>query len=501
MDYLNRNVVLIEDTRSFTTYIVALLESYNYTVKTFSQGQEAMDYLKNPEIVPDVIITDNFLPDMEGIDIIKYFTENKYDYAFIIVTSSSSLDLAVKGMKLGALDYITKTKDIKEVLEVVVDKTIKQNRQKIERKNLEQRLAVSEEKFRSLAESSDDIIMRFDKDFRHLYANPITTNFFGIDYKKFIGKTHLELGFKKAEFEFWEEKISEVFESGKSTRQIIPFDNEKMWFDWSLIPEFNEKHEVVSVLSYSRDITGLKNAQKALKESEQKFIELNRTKDKLFSIIGHDLRGPIGNFKALIELVLTDFDVSDLEQIKEILQATEESAGRIYELLENLLSWAKSQQHEIVFNPEEVNVSELSSAIISLLSETSRQKNITIHNKVTKSLFVKADYNMISTIIRNLTTNAIKFTPKNKNIYLTTEIENDRVTISIKDEGVGIDEKNLKKLFNAAEDYKTPGTSGERGSGLGLLLCKDFVEKHGGTIWVESKVGKGSEFKFTINKA
>ena len=113
----------------------------------------------------------------------------------------------------------------------------------------------------------------------------------------------------------------------------------------------------------------------------------------------------------------------------------------------------------------------------------------------------KPHYNTLSTIIRNLTTNAIKFTPKNKNIYLTTEIENDRVTISIKDEGVGIDEKNLKKLFNAAEDYKTPGTSGERGSGLGLLLCKDFVEKHGGTIWVESKVGKGSEFKFTINKA
>ena len=137
MDNLKRNVVLIEDTRSFTSYMVALLQSYNYEVKTFSHGKEAMDYLKQPEIVPDVIITDNFLPDMEGIDIIKYFTENGYDYAFIIVTSSSSLDLAVKGMKLGALDYITKTKDIQEVLEVIVDKTIKQNRQRIEKKNLE----------------------------------------------------------------------------------------------------------------------------------------------------------------------------------------------------------------------------------------------------------------------------------------------------------------------------------------------------------------------------
>jgi len=498
MDNLKRNVVLIEDTRSFTSYMVALLQSYNYEVKTFSHGKEAMDYLKQPEIVPDVIITDNFLPDMEGIDIIKYFTENGYDYAFIIVTSSSSLDLAVKGMKLGALDYITKTKDIQEVLEVIVDKTIKQNRQRIEKKNLEKRLAESEEKFRSLAESSDDIIMRFDKNFKHLYANPITTKFFGIDYQEFLGKTHLDLGFKKEEYEVWEEKISEVFESGKASRQLIPFNKESFWFDWSLIPEFNNEREVVSVLSYSRDITSVKNAEKALKESGQKLIELNRTKDKLFSIIGHDLRGPIGNFKALIELVLTDFDESDFGQIKEMLEATEESAGHIFELLENLLTWAKSQQDEVIFKQESVNIYELSTAIISLLSETARQKNITIHNRVPASLKVRADVNMISTIIRNLTTNAIKFTPTNKNIYLSAVIESEWITFSVKDEGVGIHEKNLKKLFNAAEDYKTPGTSGERGSGLGLLLCKDFVEKHGGTIWVESKVGKGSEFKFKL---
>lgn len=498
MNDVKGHVVLIEDTRSFSAFIISILTSFNYQVKSFSVGQDAMNYLKEPEVFPDVIITDNFLPDMEGIDIIKYFTENNYDYAFIILTSSSSLDLAVKGMQVGALDYITKSKNITEILDVVVSKTIKLNQEKIEKRNLEKRLAESEEKFRSLAESSDDMIMRFDKNYVHLYVNPATTKYLGIPTEKFIGKTHTELGFLKDEYEYWHQKIDEIFEKGVSTRQIAPVDEGKLWFDWSLIPEFNELGEVVCVLSYSRDITAIKKAEYELQEKERKLKELNTTKDKLFSIIGHDLRGPIGNFKGLIELILYDLDFSETEQIKEILKATEESAGRIYELLENLLNWAKSQRNDVLFQPEPIHLQTLTAGIVSLLMETFRMKNVTVHNEIAAELIVVADQNMISTIIRNLLSNAIKFTPMQKNVYITNKIDSNWITISVRDEGVGIEEKNIKRLFNAAEDYKTPGTAGEKGSGLGLMLCKEFVEKHNGRIWVESEYGKGSEFKFTM---
>lgn len=402
-------------------------------------------------------------------------------------------------------------------------------------------LRQSEEKYRTITERSHDIIMRFDRQYRHLYANPASTTFFGIETDAFFGKTHKELGFPKEEYEYWEKRIQSVFDTGKVVKEVASVKTEQIiWFDWNLIPEFNNRGEVETVLSYCRDITDLKNTQLQLIQSEKKYhelsielqqkneefvalneeyksqndqlheineklrkneallTELNATKDRFFSIIAHDLRGPIGSFKSLLELIITKFDLTDTQSLTNVLEVMHESSSKVYELLENLLQWAKSQKNEIAFNPEPVDLHQITSDCIAVLGELIHKKDVTIHNSIPKQMIVTGDKNMLLTIVRNLISNAIKFTHPHKNIYISVQYDNQTCTISIKDEGVGIKSENLNKLFSFSEHVTTNGTSGEIGSGLGLVLCKEFVLKHEGKIWVESIEGEGSEFKIML---
>jgi len=255
-----------------------------------------------------------------------------------------------------------------------------------------------------------------------------------------------------------------------------------------------KKNEEIKKL-YTEDIEA-KNIE--LAQSEAKLKKLNKTKDKLFSIIGHDLRGPIGNFKVLIDLLLTSFDLSNTEALKNILKEFHNSTNSTYELLENLLTWAKSQQNNIEVSMTFVNIAEIAELSISLLESSASSKKITIHNQIPEGKFIYADRNMTMTIIRNLLNNAIKFTEEGKNIYLNLSKVDKKWLIEVKDEGVGISEENIKVIFDQEQNFSTYGTKQEKGSGLGLLLCKEFVEKMGGEIWVESTLGLGSSFKFAL---
>jgi signal transduction histidine kinase len=238
-----------------------------------------------------------------------------------------------------------------------------------------------------------------------------------------------------------------------------------------------------------------------LGESEQRLKELNATKDRLFSIIGHDLRGPIGGFKSLIQLLISGYDLSNSKQLLEILKVIHKTANSTYDLLENLLEWAKSQQNEIVFNPEKINLKDLVFNIMNLFSEVILNKEINIVNEIPDDQFLVADKNMLSTVLRNLISNAIKFTPNGKSIKISVANIGDNIKISVQDEGTGIQEEDLPKLFNSLSPLSSYGTQGEKGSGLGLLLCKDFIDRHNGIIEVNSIWDKGSTFSFTLPQA
>jgi signal transduction histidine kinase len=256
---------------------------------------------------------------------------------------------------------------------------------------------------------------------------------------------------------------------------------------------------VLFVIKLISVLKKIKITNKTIKVQNDELQSLISARNKLFTIIGHDLRGPVGSFKQLIDyLVSKKFDLNDTETFSKLLQSMQETAGATYDLLENLLLWSETQQNAITFSPVNYNLHEMIDKTLILFHEVSNQKNIIISNKIKENQIIYADLNMITTVIRNLISNAIKFTPNNKNISISiTKNEKDWI-VSVEDQGVGISKENRNKIFDSSSNFTTFGTNKEKGSGLGLLICQEFVEKHGGKIWVESKEGMGSLFSFTI---
>ncbi len=244
----------------------------------------------------------------------------------------------------------------------------------------------------------------------------------------------------------------------------------------------------------------LKMSLNRLQQSEQELIDLNTAKDRLFSIIGHDLRGPISGINALLNLLVENFENFDTELVLEQLRLAKKSANSTNNLLESLLLWAKSQRNENAFYPKKVSLNHTIKKVLGVFEEAISEKNIIIQYNIEEDIFVFGDQNMIMTVLRNLISNAIKFSPNNHQVQISIDETETHHTIFVKDEGIGISEENKGKLFNTCEQFTTYGTNGEKGSGLGLLLCKDFIKKHEGKIWVESKENEGSTFSFTLPK-
>jgi len=243
----------------------------------------------------------------------------------------------------------------------------------------------------------------------------------------------------------------------------------------------------------------IKTTGRKIKSQNHELQSLISTRNKLFAIIGHDLRGPIGGFKQLLDhLVSKDFDLKDTETLSKLLHSLKETSTTSHELLENLLLWAGTQQNATTFSPVDANLHEITTKTLILLREVSSHKKITISNKVPVNQMIYIDSNMITTVIRNLVSNAIKFTPNDKNISISITKNEKYWVIRVEDEGVGISEENRNKIFDSNSNFTTFGTNNEKGSGLGLLICQEFVKKHGGEIWVESEEGIGSSFLFSI---
>lgn len=239
-----------------------------------------------------------------------------------------------------------------------------------------------------------------------------------------------------------------------------------------------------------------------LSETQAKLEKINSEKDKLFSIIAHDLRSPFQGFLGITEILssgLSDFSITELQ---EIFTETNKTAQKIFDLLNNLLEWARMQRGLIKFEPSKIDVIEIINASISLLSHNIIEKDILIETFSCENNFAFVDEKMFNTVIRNLLTNAIKFTRKQGKIIIETKnLAENKIQISISDNGIGIPEYLMEKIFSVGEKVGRRGTEGEESSGLGLLICKEFVEINGGTIWVKSIEGEGTTFSFTVNTA
>jgi PAS domain S-box-containing protein len=246
------------------------------------------------------------------------------------------------------------------------------------------------------------------------------------------------------------------------------------------------------------DVTKRKKAENKLKESENQLKELNATKDKLFSIIAHDLRSPFNSILGFSELLIQNSSEFEVHESEEYIGIINESAKNTLILLDNLLNWAKSQTGQLSFDPKTVDFSAIISEIILLEKSIANNKNISLDYLSNEEMIVYADPNMLSTVLRNLISNAIKFTRFGGNIRVFALPKKDHVEIKIWDDGIGMHEEKRKNLFFITSDTTSIGTANENGSGLGLVLCKEFVEKNNGKIWAESEEGKGSTFYITL---
>jgi signal transduction histidine kinase len=249
------------------------------------------------------------------------------------------------------------------------------------------------------------------------------------------------------------------------------------------------------------DITYRKQAEEALQNSEAELRELNATKDKFFSIIAHDLKSPFNSILGFSEILKDEARDLDIDSIVEYAGIINSSVLHTFGLLENLLNWARMQQGRIPFEPQKILLNSIVNTEFEGLKNSAIQKNIKLIKNIDENLIITADENMLSTVLRNLVSNAIKFTPNGGEVKVEASVEDDNVKISVSDTGIGIKPETIRKLFKIETSFTTRGTENEKGTGLGLLLCKEFVEKHGGKVWVESVVGKGSCFNFTLHNA
>jgi signal transduction histidine kinase len=235
----------------------------------------------------------------------------------------------------------------------------------------------------------------------------------------------------------------------------------------------------------------------ANKELEQ-VLQLNSDKDLFISILAHDLKSPFNALLGLSELLEDNIQEYNIDKIRDISGDINKSAQTAYNFLEDLLMWARAESGKIPFEPQKLCIRDICMDILEIHKLKSDAKNITINYYTTDHINVLADIDMLKTVLRNLVSNAIKFTNNGGQIDIYVEKNHTEVTITISDNGIGINPDNLTKLFDISQIQTTTGTAKEKGTGLGLVLCKEFIEKHGGKIWVESEYGKGSEFKFTM---
>ncbi|MEN8202050.1 MAG: two-component regulator propeller domain-containing protein [Bacteroidota bacterium] len=242
----------------------------------------------------------------------------------------------------------------------------------------------------------------------------------------------------------------------------------------------------------------ISQANEALRSSEKNLMELNATKDKFFSIISHDLKNPFSSLLSISELMVDSFDDAERDDHRAGFRKINHSVKHLLDLLENLLTWSRSQRGRIKYDPVRFNLSSVIQENINLHKLLAEKKGIMLLSPDRDEIYAYGDRDMINSVIRNLMTNAVKFTERDKKVEIKVSPKDQELEVSIIDEGVGIEQENMKRLFRIDEKFKSTGTAGEKGTGLGLIICREFVEKNGGEIKVRSKPGEGTTFSFTL---
>ncbi len=381
----------------------------------------------------------------------------------------------------------------------------------MERTKTEQELKLSEKKYRLIAENATDVIWIINAQTqRFTYISPSVYNLRGYTVEEAM-KQDLNESLTPESAEIVKKllvKRLKEFLKNNNAEQIYTDqlqqpckDGSIIWIETTTRYHLNSDNEV-EILGISRNIDQRKKMEFEILNKNSQLEELNATKDKFFSIIAHDLRSPFNTILGMSQLLSDNYSSFTDERKLRLIASIKRSANSTFKLLENLLTWSRTQSGKIQYIPEKINMYELIFDVVSVLEDVYRKKNIRMTININKKIYATADRNTIDTVIRNLVSNAIKFTPREGTIaisaYFTKQKKKQFVETCVADTGVGMSPEQKVKLFKIDKNTSTPGTENERGTGLGLILCKEFVEKNHGKIRVESKEGEGSKFYFTL---
>ncbi|MFA5805583.1 MAG: PAS domain S-box protein [Melioribacteraceae bacterium] len=377
-----------------------------------------------------------------------------------------------------------------------------------EEKKAQNALLLSEERYRSISENINECIWtaeRQDGKLKAVFYTPAIKKITGYSADEYINDSLLwekiihpddSDNVESKLYNFYGDLVrsSDVFEY-----RIIDILGNIIWIENRINVVRDVKGEIQKIFGIISDISLSKRAEDELKKSAQNLQELNETKDRFISIISHDLRTPFSSILGFTDLLLNDKDIEEERRIQYI-QFIQDSSKSMLSLVNSLLDWTRLQTGSIKFEPDRINAKYLIDKSMQILSGVAIQKKIKLISELEKDFFIHADEGLISQVFNNLLSNAIKFTKADGTIRISAHanIEKKQVEFSVQDNGVGIRKEDIYKLFKIDTKYTTSGTAGEKGSGLGLSLVNDIIRKHGGEIWVESELGKGTTFTFSI---
>ena len=367
-------------------------------------------------------------------------------------------------------------------------------------------LLVKEERYRLLTEHARDVIWTMKLDGTITYISPAVEELRGITVEEAMSQTVDQILTPESAapvIGYIQELIADHAAglSLKCFRGELDYyrsDGSIMHTEVIVYPINGGELHAVTILGVTRDITERKQLQEKLIYQTQSLKELNATKDKFFSIIAHDLRSPFFGILALSEMLRDEARELGLDSMNEYAELIHTSAKQAYDLLENLLNWAKTQQGAFPYAPTKLSLSNLVAREMDQMKMVADQKHVKLDYTHNGEVTVHADTKMLETIIRNLISNAIKFTHANGVVGVSLRSVPESAEITISDTGIGMDEGTVRSLFTVDKGPSISGTQNERGSGLGLIICKEFVERHGGTIQVQSELGKGSQFRVSL---
>ncbi len=374
-----------------------------------------------------------------------------------------------------------------------------------ENKKISDELIASEREKSSLIDNLPGFVYKCanDRNWTMYYLSEKCFNISGYHPQDLINNNKLSYNdiihpdFKELVWNRWQSAL----ESGTSFQEeykIITASNEIKWVWEQGSGIYSKDGKVTHLEGFIADITKRKEMEEALKESEANLAELNATKDKFFSIIAHDLKSPFNSIIGIGELLSEQIKKKEFDDLEEYASIMQDSSHKAMNLLTNLLEWSRSQTGRMDFNPEFIRISLLADEVIDLLLYSATQKSIRVISQIPKSAVCFADKAMISSVLRNLVSNAVKFTENGGEVIISAMSSDSKYIVTVSDNGTGMSKEESDNLFRIDKFYSTRGTNNEGGTGLGLILCKEFISRHGCEIWAESKKGKGSNFLFTL---